>query len=135
MGIGEVGTPDTTFIKKVLYVNGLQHNLLSIYQLCDEGHNVKFEHDRCYVSSSSFEPIFTAHRKRNVYVTDFQSLTKQNVNCLVAIEYDAWLWHRRLGHCNIHTLTKLSKKQLVHRLPKLKFQSNYICEPCQLDKQ
>ena len=85
MGIGEVGTPDTTFIKKVLYVNGLQHNLLSISQLCDEGHNVKFEHDRCYISSSSFEPILSAHRKINVYVTDFQSLTKQNVNCLVAI--------------------------------------------------
>ena len=56
MGIGEVGTPDTTFIKKVLYVNRLQHNLLSISQLCDEGHNVKFLHDKCYISSYRFKP-------------------------------------------------------------------------------
>ena len=76
VGIGEVGTPYTNFIKKVIYVNGLQNNPLSISQLWDEGHNVKFEHDRCYVSSSGFEPIFTTHREINVYFTDFSVIDK-----------------------------------------------------------
>ena len=32
---------------------------------------------------------------------------------------DSWLWHRRLGHASMKTLSKLAKNDLVIGLPKL----------------
>ena len=39
-GIGKVGSMDTHAVENVYYVNGLQHNLLSVSQLCDKGNKV-----------------------------------------------------------------------------------------------
>ena len=41
-GIGKVGSMDTHAIENVYYLNGLQHNLLSISQIWDKGNNVLF---------------------------------------------------------------------------------------------
>ncbi|PKU63217.1 Retrovirus-related Pol polyprotein from transposon TNT 1-94 [Dendrobium catenatum] len=43
---------------------------------------------------------------------------------------DAWLWHRRLCHANIHTLNKISKLDLVVGLPKISFHFDSICDAC-----
>ncbi|WRX26832.1 GAG-pre-integrase domain - like 10 [Theobroma cacao] len=56
--------------------------------------------------------------------------------CLVAnAENDSWLWHRRLEHVSLHTMSKLIKKNLVAGLPELKFENYRICDACQLGKQ
>ena len=48
---------------------------------------------------------------------------------------DSWLWHRRLGHASMKTLSKLVKNDLVIGLPKLKFDKDKICDACQFEKQ
>ena len=53
-----------------------------------------------------------------------------NEKCLVSVNDDTWLWHRRLGHVNMHTISKLSKKNLVRDLPKLTYQKNLMCDAC-----
>ncbi|WRX31617.1 Integrase [Theobroma cacao] len=50
-------------------------------------------------------------------------------------ENDSWLWHKRLGHVSMHTMSKLIKKNLIAGLPKLKFEKDRICDACQLGKQ
>ena len=47
----------------------------------------------------------------------------------------SWLWHRRLGHASMKTLSKLVKNDLVIRLSKLKFDKDKICDACQFEKQ
>ena len=42
IGIGKIKTTPSTFIKNVLLVDKLKHNLLSISQLCDVDFNVIF---------------------------------------------------------------------------------------------
>ena len=62
-----------------------------------------------------------------------------NDHCLVAtqakINETSWLWHRRLGHANIHLITKLIKNDLVNGIPNLSFEEDKICDACQLGKQ
>ena len=43
IGQGNIGNDISSLIEKVLLVDGLKHNLLSISQLCDKGFKVIFE--------------------------------------------------------------------------------------------
>ena len=57
-------------------------------------------------------------------------------SCLIANDVnDSWLWHRRLGHASMKTLSKLVKNDLVIGLPKLNFDKDKICDTCQFGKQ
>ena len=39
---------------------------------------------------------------------------------------DSWLWHRRLGHASMKTLSKLVKNDFVIGLPKLNFDKDNL---------
>ena len=54
---------------------------------------------------------------------------------MLKINETSWLWHRRLAHISMHSLSKLIKKDLVLSLPKLNFEKDRICDACQLGKQ
>ena len=49
LGVGKVGKSPQTMIDDVLLVEGLKHNLLSISQLSDKGHNIEFNSSNCIV--------------------------------------------------------------------------------------
>ena len=65
-GYGAIGNKSIT-VKKVAYVEGLKHNLLSISQLCDKGNQVIFFNNECQVRDlSSNELKLTRIREENV---------------------------------------------------------------------
>ena len=123
-------------IDDVLLVKGLTHNLISISQLCDKGYQVIFKKSHCAISKKDFNKIkFFGQRINNVYTMDFENLSTDGL-WLVANFCDAsWLWHRRLRHANFRVISKLSRHDLVNRLPKVKFSSDKICEVCAKGKQ
>ena len=140
IGIGKIKITPFTFIENVLLVDKLKHNLLSISQLCDRGFKVLFESSMCIVSSSLDSCIqFVGHRLGNVYMVDLNDLAMRSTTSLMAtnakIKETSTLWHRRLGHASLHTISKLISKDLVKGLPKLKIEFNSICDACQLGKQ
>ena len=45
------------------------------------------------------------------------------------------LWHRRLGYASMDLMSKLIIKDLVRGLPKVRFETNKLCDACQLGKQ
>ena len=47
---------------------------------------------------------------------------------------DVWLWHRELGHASVHTIAKLSRKDLVKGLPKIKIEKDFVCDACVREK-
>jgi len=49
--IGKIGIPSLAFVDNVLYVEGLNYNLLSISQFCDSGYIVSFNKDQCIVKT------------------------------------------------------------------------------------
>jgi len=62
-------------------------------------------------------------------------LASKSIQCFLTKEDDTWLWHKRLCHIHMQHLNRLSRKQLVQGLPKLKFGKDKVCEACQKEKQ
>ncbi|XP_075079406.1 uncharacterized protein LOC142164766 [Nicotiana tabacum] len=121
-------------ITEVYLVDGLKYNLLSISQLCDSGYKVKFKKRGCVIEYETGKIILPSKRYGNIYILD----GFENINghiCLTSISDDPWLWHKKLGHANMHLIENLSKRDLVIGLPKLNFSKNHICDACQIGKQ
>jgi len=80
---------DHTFlIENVLHVDGLQHNLLSINQLCSTRYNVSFNKYQCVVKSDK-SIISFVKRRENLYKIYLHELLTQKVSCLPSSkEYD-----------------------------------------------
>ena len=57
-GFGTLSNSVTTF-RRVAYVEGLKHNLLSISQLCDKDHKVTFSKKDCKVKNKDNKIILT----------------------------------------------------------------------------
>jgi len=94
-------------------VDGLEHNLLSISQFCDNDYDVMFEKTICTVINKDNKSIvFKRKRIENVYKINFSELVDQKVICLLLVNDKKWMWHRRLGHANWRLIYKLSKLQL-----------------------
>lgn len=43
---------------------------------------------------------------------------------------DSWLWHKKLGHASMHTISKLSSLDLVKRLLKINDENDKLCDTC-----
>jgi len=88
-------------INNVWLVDGLEHNLLSISQFCDNGYDVMFGKTNCTVINKDDNSIiFKGKRIENVYKINFSKLVDQKVICLLSVNDKKWVWHRRLGHAN-----------------------------------
>ena len=140
IGTSKIKITPSTFIDHILLVDNLKHNLLSISQLCDKGFKVTFESSLCIVSTLLDDSIkFIGHRIGNIYMIDLNEIAMKSGQCLSALDDKmkeiGWLWHRRLGHASIHTISKLISKNLVKGLPKIDFENFRICDACQLGKQ
>ena len=62
-------------INNVWLVDGHEHNLLSISQLCDNGYDVMFEKTNCTVINKEHKSIvFKGKRMENVYKNNFFEL-------------------------------------------------------------
>nr|GEZ26742.1 hypothetical protein [Tanacetum cinerariifolium] len=97
-------------IKRVYYVEGLNHNLFSVGQFYDADLEVAFRKSTCYIHDLKGNDLLTATSSQ------------------------AWLWHRRLFHLNFDTINLLSKNDIVIGLPKLKFVKDHLCSSCELGK-
>ena len=99
---------------------------------------LKFVLKLMHAMSSIHPPIksfILEKRHENVYVIHIDEIVLNNESCLIANDVnDSWLWHRRLGHASMNTLSKLVKNDLVIELPKLSFNKDKICDACQFGK-
>ncbi|GJX89046.1 putative ribonuclease H-like domain-containing protein [Tanacetum coccineum] len=117
LGYGDL-VQGTITIKRVYYVEGLNHNLFSVGQF------------------SQGNDLLTGSRGTYLYSITLQDSTTPNPICLMAkaTSSQAWLWHRRLSHLNFDTINLLSKNNIVNGLPKLKFIKDHLCSSCELGK-
>nr|GFA63741.1 hypothetical protein [Tanacetum cinerariifolium] len=116
-------------IKRVYYVEGLNHNLFSVGQLCDADLEVAFRKSTCYIHDLKGNDLLTGSHGIDLYSITLQDTTSPNPICLMAkaTSSQAWLWHRRLSYVNFDTINLLSKNDIVIGLPKLKFVKDHLC--------
>ncbi|KAJ9561637.1 hypothetical protein OSB04_006797 [Centaurea solstitialis] len=146
-GYGTLTNGKTTF-RRVSYVEGLTHNLLSISQLCDKDHKVSFSKKSCkcllvfrcdpigsYVISKYHYTMNLEHKDPSVYVINMDTST-ENV-CFMSRDSSEinWLWHKRLSHLNIKTINQLSISNLMKGLPENSFAKESLYVACEKGKQ
>ncbi|GJT10040.1 retrovirus-related pol polyprotein from transposon TNT 1-94 [Tanacetum coccineum] len=66
-------------------------------------------------------------RKRDLYVMKLEK-KPEDIICLATIDEKSTLWHRILGHANMHLIQSLASKELVRNLPKLRITQREIDE-------
>ncbi|KAA0068135.1 gag-pol polyprotein [Cucumis melo var. makuwa] len=91
IGKGTIDQPGLPYILNVKLGKGLSANLISISDLCDQGYSISFSKDRCNVMNS-------------------QNQTEE-----------ATLWHKRLGHISVSTISKTINADAIMGLPILSF--------------
>nr|GEY45220.1 Gag-Pol polyprotein [Tanacetum cinerariifolium] len=135
LGYGDLVQGAVT-IKRVYYVEGLNHNLFSVGQFCDADLEVAFRKSTCFIRDLRGNDLLTGSRGTDLYSITIQDTNCPNPICLMAkaTSSQAWLWHRRLSHLNFDTINLLSKNDIVVGLLKLKFVKDHLCSSCELGK-
>ncbi|GKF55232.1 retrovirus-related pol polyprotein from transposon TNT 1-94, partial [Tanacetum coccineum] len=114
IGYGDLVQGNVT-IKKVYYVEGLNHNLFSVGQFCDADLKVAFQKSTCYIRDLKGNDLLTGSRGTNLYSITLQDTSSPNSICLMAkaSSSQAWLWHRHFSHLNFDTINLLSNYDIV----------------------
>nr|GFA83987.1 retrovirus-related Pol polyprotein from transposon TNT 1-94 [Tanacetum cinerariifolium] len=135
LGYGDLVQGAVT-IKRVYYVEGLNHNLISVSQFCDADLEVAFRKSTCYIRDLKGNNLLTGSRGTDLYSIKLQDTNSPNLICLMAkaTSSQAWLWHHRLSHLNFNTINLLSKNDILVGLPKLKFIKDHLCSFYELGK-
>nr|GEV35366.1 integrase, catalytic region, zinc finger, CCHC-type, peptidase aspartic, catalytic [Tanacetum cinerariifolium] len=102
-------------IKRVYYVEGLNHNLFSVGQLCDADLEVAFRKSTCYIRDLKGNDLLKSSCGTDLYSITLQDTNCPNPICLMAkaTSSQEWLWHRRLSHLNFDTINLLLKNDIV----------------------
>nr|GFA31761.1 Gag-Pol polyprotein [Tanacetum cinerariifolium] len=78
-------------IKRVYYVEELNHNLFSVGQFCDADLNVAFRKSTCYIRDLKGNDILTGSRGTDLYSITLQDTTSPNPIFLMAKAMILWL--------------------------------------------
>jgi transposase InsO family protein len=119
--------------QNVLLVEDMKHNLLSVSQMCDQGHKLTFNSEKCEMRKEGSGKLvgIAARTLNNIYVLSEIG----NEKCCLGKEDESWLWHRRMGHMHFDNLVKVSKREAVREMPQITKPTNTLCKHCQQGKK
>ena len=84
--IGDIGKSTINYIKNILLVKGLKHNLLSISQLCDKRYKVIFDASHFVVIDKVLNEVkFFGKRHKNVYTIDLHEVSNNDMSLIANI--------------------------------------------------
>ncbi|GJW49628.1 retrovirus-related pol polyprotein from transposon TNT 1-94 [Tanacetum coccineum] len=94
---------------------------------------VAFLSNTCYVRNLEGDDLLTGSHESNLYTISISKLVASSPVCLMskATSTKSWLWHRRLSHLNFGTINQLTSKDLVHGLPKFKYDKDHLGLTCE----
>jgi hypothetical protein len=123
-------------ILKVLFVESLDYNLLSVSQLCEICYNYLFTNKGVSIfrrNDGSF--AYKNVLRGKLYLVYFVPEEVRLDKCLIAKRNMGWLWHRRLAHVDIRNLHKLQRDGHILGLTNIVFEKDRPCVACQARKQ
>jgi hypothetical protein len=116
-----------------LLVEYMKHNLLSVIQMCYQGHKFTFDSQKCKIRKEGSGKLIAtvARTSRNIYVLS----EIRNEKCFLGKEDEICLYHRRMGHIHFDNLVKVKKREVVREIPQITKPTNTLCKHCQQRKQ
>lgn len=110
--------------KNVLFVDGLEVNLISISQLCDEPCLVKFINKECTVYDSTRNVVFKGIRlEDNCYCVGGFLYLVCNKTSLSVKE----IQHKQLGNMNLKILKRILSLKTIKELISITTKHGHIC--------
>jgi hypothetical protein len=109
LGHGKIAITTEHSISKVLLIESLDYNLLSVSHLCEMGYNCLFTNKGVTIlrrSDGSFTFIKGILRGK-LYLMDIIPEEVELDKCLIAKRNMGLLWHSRLAHVGMRNLHKL----------------------------
>jgi len=135
IGNGQIDILRTEVSQKALYVEGLKANLLSISQLCDDDLVVQFSKKECNIFDNNGKWLMGGERTSDNCYGILGLSSYSQIICNKATVDESELWHQWLGHLNFTNMFKITNKEVVKDLSKMKDTGKGVCGPCQLGKQ
>jgi hypothetical protein len=127
---GTIRVNDSFVLKDVVLVSNLYFNLLSILQLLEDEFEMCFKKGLSHVLDYQGNLVCQITLFGWVFWADFSQFFGFS-QCLVARSSSKlWKWHKRLDHLNFDLFARLSSLGLIQGLPKLTFEKDLVCHPC-----
>jgi hypothetical protein len=119
--------------ENVLLVEDMKHNLLSVSQMCDQGHKLVFDSEKCEIRKAGSGKLVATTKRTpsNIYVLN--EIGKER--CFLGKDDESWLWHKRMGHINFDNLVKINRREAVREIPEISKPTNTLCKHCLQGKQ
>jgi hypothetical protein len=136
LGYDKIAITSDDSISKVLLVNLLDYNLLSVSQICEMGYNSLFT-NKCVIifRRSDCSYAFISILRGKLYIVHFIPKEMELHKCLITKTNMGWLCHRRLAHVDMRNIHKLQKEGHILELMNVAFEKDRACEACQARKQ
>ena len=139
---GEVSNGKITF-ERVNYCDKVDHNLLSVSQICDKKYTTVFNDKECMILKPGYVIpedmiVMRSPRSNDIYVLNMNSPESRSIEtCFVskATEKDSILWHRRMGHIHVRKMNYLMANDLVEGVTLKNFKLSDNCIACKKGKQ
>ena len=111
----------------------MKHNLLSVKQMCDQGHTLIFNSKECEIRGEGSDKLvaITTRTPNNIYILN--EIGKGS--CCFGKEDKNWIWHKIMGYIHFHNLVKINTTQVVREMLKNTNLGNVVCKHCQHGKQ
>jgi hypothetical protein len=122
-----------TKAENVLLLEDMKHNLLTVIQMCDQGHKVTFNSQKCEIRKEGLGKLIatTMRTSSNIYVLSEIG----NEKCCLGKEDESWLWHIRMDHIHFDNLVKVNKREAFKEIPQITKPTNTLCKHCQQGKK
>jgi hypothetical protein len=127
---GEIKVSDKITLKRVALVQSLGYNLLSMFQMLNEGFEVLFRPGGSQILDSRGDIVCMVIPEGQVFRADFSKSSSVERCFLAGSSSELWKLHRKLGHLSFHLLSRLSKLNLVRGLPRLRLEKELVCALC-----
>jgi hypothetical protein len=125
----------TKYLKDVLHVLTITKKLVSVGQMVEQGLQVTFNPNGCFVEDIKNQGKLIAKGERNGQMFTLD-VNMPKVNSMLFTHGkgvgDIRIWHKRVGHVNLQRLKLMEKQSLVGGLPRFGTEEVMleVCETC-----
>jgi hypothetical protein len=128
IGFGKIAITIEHSISKVLLIESLDYNLLSVSQLCEMCYNCLFTNKGVIIFRRSYSSFaFKGVLRGKLYLVYFISEQVELDKYLITKINMGWLWYRRITHVNMRNLHKLQKDGCILGLTNILFEKDRPC--------
>jgi hypothetical protein len=125
LGYGKIAITTDHSILKVLLIESLDYNLLSVLQFCELGYNCLFTNKGVTIfNRSDGSYAFSGILRGKFYLVDFIPEEMELDKCLIVKTNMGWLWHCRLALIGMRNLHKLQKEGYILGLMNVTFEKD-----------